>query len=264
VNNKIKSWLIPFIVLTVFLLSWELASFLGFLRPTRFPAPSKLWMSFLDLTFSGYPADVTIDQHLLKTIERIIIGFLLSVSLSVPLGLLIGGFHVLDRLTSTIIAFCRSIATLSLLPLAIVWFGTGEQAKIFLIAYGCFWVMLSNVIEAVKQVDPVMMKAAKTMDTDGLELFLKVVLPSASPRIFAGMRISLGVGFMVIVGAEMIGTVIGLGSLIMEARTFYRTDITMVGMLILGMMGFLLTTGLAWLERKLMPWQQQEHNRSSV
>jgi ABC-type nitrate/sulfonate/bicarbonate transport system permease component len=87
-------------------------------------------------------------------------------------------------------------------------------------------------------------------------------LPAALPRIFAGARIALGVGFMVIVGAEMIGTIRGLGALIMEARTFYRSDITMVGMFVLGVLGFLIAVGLQRLEVKLLPWQDREARRS--
>ena len=119
----------------------------------------------------------------------------------------------------------------------IVWFGAGELTKIVLIGYGCFWTMLSNVIAGVKYVDPTLVRAARSFGLTGIELYRSVVLPAALPRIFAGARMALGVGFMVIVGAEMIGTIEGLGALIMEARTFYRSEITIVGMLIIGVPG---------------------------
>jgi ABC-type nitrate/sulfonate/bicarbonate transport system permease component len=174
---------------------------------------------------------------------------------AIPLGLLIGSSPLLDSLTSPIVAFCRSVATLSLLPLAVVWFGTGEATKVFLIGYGCFWVMLSNAIAAIKQVDPVLIRAARTMDTERRDIFLKVMLPGALPRLVSGARVALGVGFMVIVGAEMIGTTRGLGALIMEARTFYRSDITMVGMFVIAALGLTLSAGLTRLEAWLVPWQ---------
>jgi len=157
-------------------------------------------------------------------------------------------------MTQPIVGFCRTVATLSLLPLALVWFGIGESSKIFLIGYGCFWVMLSNVIAAVRLVDPVLLRAARTMDTPPHRVFTRVALPAALPRIAAGARIALGVGFMVIVGAEMIGTTTGLGALIMEARTFYRTDVTMVGMVTIGLLGLAIAAGMTRLERRLMPW----------
>ena len=89
---------------------------------------------------------------------------------------------------------------------------------------------------------------------NGGQLYREVVLPAALPRMFAGARVALGVGFMVIVGAEMIGTIKGLGALIMEARSFYRTEITVIGMLVIGVLGFAISTGLAGLERVLLPW----------
>jgi ABC-type nitrate/sulfonate/bicarbonate transport system permease component len=246
------------LVLLALVAAWQAASMLGWLSPVRFPAPVRLAQSLWSLVVAGYPEGTTLGTHFLITMQRILGGFALAVALAVPLGLLIGSVPLLDRLTATVIAFCRSVATLSLLPLALVWFGTGEASKLFLIGYGCFWVMLANVIAAVKQVDPVLIRAARTMDAGGADLFVSVIVPAVLPRVFAGARIALGVGFMVIVGAEMIGTIIGLGALIMEARTFYRTDITMVGMLVLGVLGFAVGNGLEALERRFAPWRRRE------
>lgn len=257
------AWAPPLALVLAILALWEIAAQMGLLRPTRFPAPSRLFTSFVELVFEGYPAGTTLGQHFALTVQRIIGGFVIAFLLALPLGLVIGWWPLLDRLTTTIIAFCRSVATLSLLPLALVWFGTGEASKMFLIGYGCFWVLLSNVIAAVQQVDPMLVRAARTLDAGTGEIFLRVVLPAALPRIFAGARVALGVGFMVIVGAEMIGTITGLGALIMEARTFYRSDITLVGMAVLGVVGFVLTTGLQRLEVWLMPWRERERGRDS-
>jgi len=248
----------PFVVIGALLLLWEIAAAFGWLRPILFPPPSKLVRSFYELATEGFPESVTLGTHFAVTIQRILIGYFGAIALAIPLGLAIGWFPTLDKMTETVIAFCRSVATLSLLPVALVWFGTGEASKIFLIGYGCFWVMLSNVIAAVKLVDPLLLRAARTMDTRPLDIFTHVALPAALPRIFAGARVALGVGFMVIVGAEMIGTIRGLGALIMEARTFYRSDITMVGMVVLGVLGFVIAAGLQRLEARLLPWQARE------
>ena len=243
------------------LLAWELASALGWLRPHSFPPPSRVGQGAWELAVRGFPEGVRVWTHSLVTLGRIFSGFVLAMLLAIPLGLLIGTSRTLDRMTHPVITFARSVATLSLLPLVIVWFGTGELSKTLLICYGCFWVMLSNVIAGVKYVDPTLIRAARTMDTPGREIFARIVLPAALPRIFAGARVSLGVGFMVIVGAEMIGTIKGLGALIMEARTFYRTDVTIVGMMLLGVMGMAMATGMEWLERHLLPWH---HGLSEV
>jgi len=245
----------PLLLIALLLGGWEWGNAAGLLSSVRFPAPSRIATSFYDLAVRGFPAGTTLWDHTRITLWRIFTGFVLAVLLAVPLGLLIGSSRLLDRLTAPTVAFCRSVATLSLLPLAVAWFGTGEASKVFLIGYGCFWVMLSNVIAAIKQVDPVLIRAARTMDTSRARIFLQVILPAALPRIAAGARIAIGVGFMVIVGAEMIGTIHGLGALIMEARTFYRSDITLVGMLVIGLIGLAFAAGLGWLERRLLPWQ---------
>lgn len=258
-----RDWAWPLLFLVVLLAAWEAAVALGWLRPIQFPPPSRLLRSLTELVVDGYPEGIALGSHFAITMQRILIGYVLALALAIPLGLVIGRVPLLDQLTDPVIAFGRSVATLSLLPLAVVWFGTGEAAKVFLIGYGCFWVMLSNVVAAVKNVDPMLVRAARTMDVSGPALFWQVVLPAALPRIFAGARIALGVGFMVIVGAEMIGTIQGLGALIMEARTFYRTDITMVGMFVIGALGLAIALGLEWLEQQLLPWQAREGGQRS-
>jgi ABC-type nitrate/sulfonate/bicarbonate transport system permease component len=258
-----RNALYPLAVIGALLALWQIGAAAGWLRPIQFPPPSRLARSFYELVVEGFPEGVTLGAHFAITIQRILLGYVGALALAIPLGLALGWFTVLDRLTEPVIAFCRSVATLSLLPVAIVWFGTGEMSKVFLIGYGCFWVMLSNVVAAVKLVDPVLIRAARTMDTGPFDVFTRVALPAALPRMFAGARVALGVGFMVIVGAEMIGTIHGLGALIMEARTFYRSDITMVGMFVIGALGFAISVGLQKLERWLLPWQAREAVRTT-
>jgi ABC-type nitrate/sulfonate/bicarbonate transport system permease component len=237
-------------------LLWQVASLTGLLRPFYFPSPSRLALAVWELALQGFPEGIRLGTHMVVTLWRIAQGYLLAISMAIPLGILIGWFPVLDRLTLPLVTFARSVATLSLLPLVIVWFGAGELSKVLLIAYGCFWVMLTNVIASVKYIDPMLIRAARTLETGGAGIFLRVVLPAALPRMFAGARVALGVGFMVIVGAEMIGTIQGLGALIMEARTYYRSDITVVGMVVIGLFGFAISVGLEWLERILLPWHR--------
>lgn len=242
------------LVIGALLAAWELGVQYGYLKAYQFPPVSRIANGFRQIASTGFPTGVTIWDHTAITVWRILQGYVAAVALAIPLGLLIGAFRVLDKMFAPAIVFFRSIATLSLLPLVIVWFGAGELTKIVLIGYGCFWVMLSNVIAGVKYVDPVLIRAGRSFGLSGMELYRRVILPAALPRIFAGARMALGVGFMVIVGAEMIGTIEGLGALIMEARTFYKSEITIIGMLMIGVLGFLISTGLAALERVLMPW----------
>jgi ABC-type nitrate/sulfonate/bicarbonate transport system permease component len=243
-------------LLAAAVLAWEGGVRAGWLVPFYFPAPSRLAATLWELLFVGFPQGVRMETHIGVTLARIAQGYALAVALSIPVGLLIGRVPALDRLALPAVTFCRSVATLSLLPLAIAWFGVGELSKVLLIAYACFWVMLANVIAGVKYVDPLLVRAARSLETGPAGVFLRVVLPAALPRVFAGMRVALGVGFMTIVGVEMIGTIQGLGALVLEARTFFRSDVTLVGMAVIGLLGFLLAALLERLERVLLPWSR--------
>ena len=153
------------------LIAWELASAVGWLRPFSFPPPSRLGAALVELAVSGFPQGEHLWVHVGMTLVRVLQGCVLAILVAIPLGILIGSVVVLDKLTLPIITFARSVASLSLLPLAIIWFGTGELSKVLLIAYGCFWTMLPNAIAAVKYVDPVLIRAARTLDTPAMGVF---------------------------------------------------------------------------------------------
>lgn len=238
----------------ILLIAWELASRQGVLSTYHFPRPSRLAATLWDLVVVGFPAGVTVWQHVGATITRIVQGYVLAAAVAIPLGLLVGGVPALDQALAPIVTLARSVATISLLPLAVAWFGVGELARVLLIAYGCFWIMLTNVADGVKSVDRELIRAGRMLGATPGRLFTRVVLPASTPRIFAGMKVALGLAFMVIVGVEMIGTIKGLGALIMEARTFYRSDAAMVGMLFIALFGFALSRLLDRLELVLLPW----------
>jgi ABC-type nitrate/sulfonate/bicarbonate transport system permease component len=233
---------------------WEIGVQIGALSARNFPPPSKLAQSLWALVTIGFPRGITVWLHIKATILRILKGYALATVLAIPLGLLVGRSHALERISLPVITFARSVATISLLPLAVAWFGVEENTRVFLITYGTFWVIITNVIEGVKQVDPDLIRAAQTLGTTERQIFYRVVLPSSLPRIFAGMKVALGLAFLVIVAVEMIGTIEGLGALIMEARTYYRSDIAMVGMLFMALFGFALAKSLDWVEKLLLPW----------
>lgn len=250
----LPDWAIGILTIAVLLALWELASRFGWLVPYRFPPPSKLAAAFGALAVDGFPRGVTVVSHIQATILRILKGYALATALAIPVGLIIGTSPILERMSHPVITFARSVATISLLPLAVAWFGVGELSRVLLITYGCFWVILTNVIHGVKTVDPRLVQAAETLGASRSQIFSRVVLPASLPRIFAGMKIALGLAFLVIVAVEMIGTIKGLGALLMESRNYYKTDTTMVGMLLIAVFGFVLAKGLDWLERLLLPW----------
>lgn len=251
---RLPDRVIGIITVIVLIALWEFLVRMGYLSAYHFPRPSKLANTLWDLATTGFPKGITVWQHIWATVWRILQGYILAILIAIPLGMMIGSAFVLDKATNPIITFARSIATISLLPLAVAWFGVGELARVLLIFYGCFWIIITNVIEGVKQVDPTLINAGQMLGASRRQLFFRVILPASLPRIFAGMKIALGIAFMVIVAVEMIGTIRGLGALIMEARTFYRSDAAMVGMIFIALFGFSLSKILDWVERTLLPW----------
>lgn len=233
---------------------WEGLSRAGYLSPYHFPRPSKLAQTLEALVLVGFPRGVTVWHHISATVSRIAHGYALAAAVAIPLGLFVGGNQLLDRAVSPIVTFGRSIAIISLLPLFVAWFGVGETTRVLLIAYGCFWIILTNVIGGVKQVDIDLIRAGRMLGCNRRQLFARIVLPAAIPQLFAGLKIALGVAFAVIVAVEMIGTIEGLGALIMESRTFYRSDAAIVGMFFIALFGLGIATGLDRLEGLLLPW----------
>ena len=252
---------IKLITIAVLLGAWELASQLGYIKVYRFSRPSKLFETFVQLLTVGFPNNITVWVHIKATFFRIIMGFLLACVTAIPLGMVIGRIRVLERMVDPIITFSRSIAVISLLPLAIAWFGVGELARVLLIFYGCFWIILTNTIQGARYVDSVLINAGRTLGASGMRLFFQVILPAASPRIFAGMKIAVGMAFMVIIAVEMIGTIEGLGALIQQARTFYNTSIAIDGMIFIALIGLLISYTLDWLEKILLPWNAPARKR---
>ncbi len=243
------------LILAVLLVVWEVLSRWGMVSVFRFPPPSSILGGFGEMAARGFPQGVFIYTHVAVTLRRVLTGFAGAAIVGIPVGIVIGFIPLLDRLAHPIVTFGRSIAAISLLPLFIAWFGIGELSKVMLIGLGAFWIVLTYTIAGVKFVDPLLIRAARSMDTPSGVLFAQVILPAALPRIFTGLRVALATCFMIIVAAEMIATVEGLGALIMEARNVFRTDITIAGMLIIGSLGFATAELLAVLERALLPWR---------
>lgn len=249
-----STFMLPLAVIVILGATWEALSKLGFANTFFFPPPSTLARTFVELVNEGFPDGVLLHEHVIATVQRSLFGFLLAISLAIPLGLVIGYFRWFELITRHLITFGRSIAPLSVLPIFVVFFGIGEVSKVSLVAFACFWATITNTIAGVSLVDKMYLRAARSMDTPRGALFWTVILPAALPRIFAGLKVSLAISFMVIVAAEMIATVYGLGTLINEARTWFRTDITMVGMAVIALIGFVASLGLDRLERRLLPW----------
>lgn len=183
-------------------------------------------------------------------------GFLISVVLIVPLGLAVGWYSRLGNLLNQFIEICRNTAPLALLPVFILLLGIGEMSKITMVIYSCAWPLLLNTVAAVKQVDPLLIKSARTMGATPQQLFRKVILPAAFPTIFVGIRLASASAMLVLV-AEMVGAKAGLGYLIINSQYSFLIPQMYFGILGITVIGLALNAMLQGLERHLMRWKPQ-------
>ena len=199
-------------------------------------------------------------KYVVASLFRITWGFLLAVMLAVPLGLLIGWNSRLEMALNPLIQILRPISPLAWIPIAILWFGVGDVSSIFLIFLGCFFPLLLTAIVAVRSIPAVYVHAGRNFGLRPTALLARVLFPAIIPQLLLGMRVTLGVGWLVVVAAEMIAVNSGLGFLIVDARNAgNRYDLVVAGMVIIGLIGLLLDTGMRSLEQvKSLRWSYSE------
>jgi NitT/TauT family transport system permease protein len=216
------------------------------------PSPWKVVLGIAELAQQG-----TLLEHVAASLFRVGTGYLLAAALAIPLGILMGWFNGLFVALNPLTQILRPISPIAWIPLAIIWFGVGNLAPIFLIFLSSFFPMALETTAGVHTIERQYIRAAENFGVSGLALFRQVVIPAALPQIIVGMRISLGVAWLVVVAAEMIALRSGLGYLIIDSRNAgNRYDLVVAGMLIIGVIGLLLDIAVRRLERlKEVRWK---------
>jgi len=210
------------------------------------PAPSVVVVTAGHLIVSG-----ELPGHLLASLKRETGAFLFALA-AVPLGIAMGYWRAVHEQLYPLLEVLRPIPPLAWIPLSILWFGLGDTQ--FIIFLGMVFPILINTISAVHHVDPTLIRAARSLGAGERAVLTRVVLPAALPQIVTGIRVGLGVGWMALVAAELVGASDGLGFLINDARSLLRTDIIIVGMLTIGLAGLALDVGIRRLAVRLLPW----------
>jgi len=242
----VQLMVVPIAVLAV----WEFLAYLGWVNPIFFPAPSKIAVSGYKLIVSG-----ELLRHFADSLRRIAIANMVAIGIGVPLGFFMGLFRPFENLMDGLVNLLRPIPPLAWIPLAILWFGVGEKSVVFITSISAFFAILINTIAGVRGVEKSLVRAALSLGASRAVLIRKVILPATLPHLFTGFRIALGVSWMSIVAAELIAASSGLGFMISYYREVIRTDLILVGMLSIGVVGFLMDRGLIWLEGRLLPWR---------
>jgi taurine transport system permease protein len=243
------------ILVVAFLLAlWALSSALGWVEPFFWPTMGGTWNRLVKLLNEGF-RNVSLWQHIGVSVYRVLSGVIYGALVGIPLGFAMGLSPVARGLFDPIVEFMRPIPPLALIPLVILWFGIDETAKIFLLFLAALFIMTIAARSGVSSVAITKVHAAYTLGASRLQILRRVILPNALPEIFTGLRTAMGVCWGTVVAAELVAADQGVGSMIMIAKNFLQTDTVVIGIVIIGLIGYAIELGMRWLERRLIPWK---------
>jgi ABC-type nitrate/sulfonate/bicarbonate transport system permease component len=215
---------------------WTLIAVSGLVRPQFLPTPLAVVQEFTRLTtepFVGY----TLQTHLVSSLGRFALGFALAAAIGIPLGLAMGWFRTLDAIVSPLFDALRFVAPIAWVPFAALWFGTGIGGPVLIIFSGAFPPCVINAYRGAKFVEPRLVEAARMLGVGHFRMVTEVLFPSAIPSIVAGLRISAGLGWQSLIGAELIVASSGIGYLMVKGQSNISTAIVMSGMIAIGVVG---------------------------
>ena len=241
--------------IALFLTVWELVSRFGSLGMNLFPPPSWVFQELWRMIQSGlWFSDVVV------SVRRVVSGFLVGSTVAITTGLMTGRIPIVRALLEPVIQLLRPIPSIAWVSISIFWFGLGESSKLFLISYGVFFHVWLATHIGVSTVEPVLLRAARSLGAKGRKLFVEVILPAALPFIIAGLRAGVAVAFIVVVAAELVGASAGVGFRISHSREIFRADRMMVGLLTLGLLGGTGDRIFSRLSKKLVFWSGEARN----
>jgi taurine transport system permease protein len=235
---------------------WCLATVpLRLISPGRFPSPLDVWISFRQVAFVGY-ANGLLYQHVLHSLQLVVLGFAVAVATGVPLGLLMGWNRKAEALINPVFLFIRPIPPLAWIPLAILWLGIGDAAKILVIWFAAFVPCVINTLTGVRTIEPYVIEAARMLGTPRRRFVAEILIPAASPMIFTGLRLSLQASWTTLVAAELVGALYGLGRILNVAQQDIYPGMIFVGMACVGFFGWAMTLILSRIESRSLAWVQ--------
>lgn len=235
---------------------WQILSSTGVLS-AKTPSPVTVAKGLYYLVATGLPPGYHLQGHVLASLIRVLMGFGFAVVLAVPIGVLMGSSRTFDGVLDPLVEAIRPVPPLAWLPLAVLWFGIGYFSGAFIILLGVFFPVLLNTVSGVKGVDPHLSEAALTLGARRRTVVARVLVPGAMPSIITGVRIGLGIGWMTLIAAELAGVKsgYGLGYMILTGRDVGRYDLVVAGMVVIGVIGFLMDLLIKLAEKRLLRWR---------
>ncbi len=236
--------ILPFITFTILVVSWQIAASSGFYARHLFPPPLDVAKGVLELAGEGQ-----LWPYIGTSLLRFWGGYFAAALLAIPLGLIFGWYTKLWTAVDPLVQVLRPVSPIAWFPLISLWFGIGDLPALVIIFIAAFYPILLSTVAAVRNVDPVYLKVARNFGARESGILWKVVVPAAFPYITMGLHIALGTAWIFLVAGEMLGVRSGLGYLIIDSRNYLRTDLVLVGILIIGILGLVIDRVIGQAER---------------
>ncbi len=249
-SEKYSLFMISTLSVLIFVSVWELSTRLGLIDPIFLPAPSEVFQRAVRTLENG-----TLVANVLASTRRVMIGFLMSVAVSVPLGLVLGSSRRACAVFDPIISLLRPLPSMSWIPLSLLWFGITETQKYSIVFMGTIAPALLYVIDATRNVDKVLIQAARNMGASHYQVMRHVILPASLSQIIIGFKIILGLAWTCVISAELIAAKEGLGFMIMNGKEFFQTDTVVLGMVMISLTVLIIDALLRRIEKRVLAWK---------
>lgn len=228
---------------------WHIAAETGSVSRILLPSPLMIGSTLIKKLEDG-----SLLAEMGISVGRVLKGYFCSVAGGVCFGVIIGLSEPIYRMTKILIQILKPIPPIAWIPLVILWMGIGESSKVFLIFLGGFFVVLLNVIDGIRYIDPKLIEVADAVETPKTKYIFGLVIPAAMPSIFTGLRVALGTSWSCVVAAELVAASSGIGYMISNARNFGQMDVVIIGMITIGIVGKFMDEILRLLEKKVLAW----------
>ena len=240
----------------LFFILWEVLALSGLVDSKKISDVLQIFRLFI-LKFSDpNPDGAVLLVHIWSSLEVALLGFLLAVTIGIPLGWLMGWYRGFDSFMRPLFEIIRPIPPVSWIPLTIVWLGIGLPAKSFIVFFAAFVPCLINAYTGIRQTKEVLKNVGKTFGATNFEVFYKVGIPSSLTMAFAGIKVAIGNAWATLVAAEMLAASSGLGFMILMGRSYGRVDLVILGIVAIGALGVLITALINKLENVALGWKK--------
>lgn len=231
---------------------WEIASRTQWVDPRILPPPSVVFLDLVEIVKSG-----ELLNALIASLRRVFAGFLIAVATGIMIGTAMARSRFAESTFDPLVELIRPVSPLALFPLALLWFGIGDASKIFLIALASSFPVILNTYAGVKGIDRSLILASRSFGANRWELFTRVILPGSTPQIFTGVRLAWGISLIVIIATEMVGSVNGLGYMILNAQQVFLVPRVFSGIVVVGVLGFLTDLAFRSIRGWMIPWYRE-------